>query len=226
MFQDLLHLFYPTSCAACEQVLRKNETTLCISCRHQLPLYNFQYNNAENIKKVFSGRIPLQNAAALFVFEKQGLVQNMIHNLKYRGQQNIGASLGQWLGNELLKNSTYHDITLVIPVPLHYKRIKERGYNQVTKFGKELAKIFDIPYEDTLLKKTKYTYKQAKSGGYERWGNIAGSFGLQHPDRLKNQHILLVDDLLTTGATLEACATELLQVPGVKISIATMAIAL
>ncbi len=226
MLRDLLHLFYPTSCAACDQVLLKNENTLCISCRHQLPRYNFQYHNAEIIKKVFSGRILIQNATALLIFEKQGLVQNIIHNLKYRGQEDIGSVLGQWLGNEIFKSTSYQEITMVIPVPLHRKRFRERGYNQVAKFGKEIAKIFEVPYEEKILIKTKYTYKQAKSGGYERWDNIVGSFGLQNPNKLKNQHILLVDDLLTTGATLEACATELMQVSGVKISIATMAIAL
>ena len=226
MLQDLICLFYPTSCAACDEVLLKNETILCISCRHQLPVYNTKYDNVEIIKKVFSGRVPIENAATLFIFEKQGLVQNMIHNLKYRGQQNIGVCLGQWIGNELLNIEGYKDISIVIPVPLHRRRIRERGYNQVTKFGQELADIFNIPYESKVLKKTKYTHKQAKSGGYERWDNIVDSFGLQNTHRLENQHVLLVDDLLTTGATLEACTLELLQVSGVRVSIATMAIAL
>lgn len=224
MLRDLAYLFFPIHCAACDSPLYKNEKLLCTSCRHELPLGNFHNVNAKKIEKVFYGRVKIENATSLFVFHKDGLVQNLLHNLKYRGQEGIGVELGKWLGQELQQSTKYQDIDVVIPVPLHKKRMRERGYNQVEKFGIEIAKTLNAEYINCVLKKISYNKKQSKHERRNRWGNTVETFGTQKESLLINKHILLVDDIVTTGATIESCINVLKSIPGIKISIATMAI--
>ncbi|GAA4275892.1 ComF family protein [Aquimarina mytili] len=224
MLRDLAYLFYPTYCAACDSPLHKNERLLCTSCRHELPLGNFHNVNAKKIEKVFYGRIKIENAASLLVFEKNGRVQNLIHNLKYRGREEIGEELGKWLGEKLTQMPNYQYVDIIIPVPLHKKRLRERGYNQVEKFGIEISRKLNATYIDSVLKKISYSQKQSKRGKGSRWDNTFETFGIQSESLLINKHILLVDDIVTTGATIEACVQVLESIPGIKISIATMAI--
>ncbi len=224
MLRDLLYLFYPTYCAACNDALHSNERLLCTSCRHELPLGNFHNVNAKKIEKVFYGRVKIENAASLFVFEKNGLVQNLIHNLKYKGREEIGEELGKWLGETLIQDPNYQTIDAVIPVPLHKKRLRERGYNQVEKFGIEIAKKLNAEYIDAVLQKKRYNTKQSKRSRDSRWINTSETFDIKNESLLKEKHILLVDDIVTTGATLEACIHALKSIPNLKISIATMAI--
>ncbi|WP_298319753.1 ComF family protein [uncultured Aquimarina sp.] len=224
MLSDLAYLFYPIFCSACDNPLHKNERILCTSCRHRLPLGNFHKVNAKKIEKVFYGRAKVENATSLLVFEKDSLVQNLIHNLKYRGREEIGKELGIWLGGELNQLSDYQCIDSVIPVPLHPKRLRERGFNQVEKFGREIAKKLDAEYIDIVLKKNSYNEKQSKNSRLTRWINTSETFGIQNESLLINKHILIVDDIVTTGATIEACIQVLKSIPGIKISIATMAI--
>ncbi len=224
MLRDLLYLFFPSYCSACDNTLFKNEQVICTRCRHELPLTHYHHLNVKKIEKVFYGRIPVINATALFSFQKESLVQNLIHNLKYRGQENIGVTLGQWLGSELQQIPNYQEIDIIIPVPIHKKRLAERGYNQVTKFGKEIATKLDAIYIDSVLKKKLHTSKQSKRKRLTRWKNAFETFEIKNGNLLENKHILIVDDIITTGATLEACAQVLLTIPNIKISIATMAI--
>lgn len=158
------------------------------------------------------------------IFQKGGLVQNLIHNLKYRGREEVGEELGKWLGEKLHQSIDFQNIKYVIPVPLHKKRLKERGYNQVKKFGIEISKKINAEYTDTFLKKNSYNNTQSKREKLKRWQNTAETFELQNTSLLENQHILLVDDIITTGSTIEACINVLKTVQGIKISIAAMAI--
>ncbi len=224
MLRDFLYLFYPIYCAACNNALYKNERLLCTSCRHNLPLGNFHNVNAKKIEKVFYGRVKIENAASLLVFQKNSLVQNLMHNLKYKGREEIGKELGKWLGEILMQNPDYQYIDAIIPVPLHRKRLRERGYNQVEKFGIEIAKKLNTEYIDSVLKKNSYNTKQSKRSKESRWINTSETFGIQNESLLENKHILLVDDIVTTGATIEACINVLQNIANIKISIATMAI--
>ena len=184
---------------------------------------NYHNENENDVKKVFYGRIKIENAAALLLFEKKGMVQQLIHNLKYRGHEEIGEFFGKWLGRDLKSSGNYSGITAVVPVPLHKSRLKERGYNQVEKFGKAIAAELGVPYIDNVLVKKKASRTQTLQKRFARWGTIDASFMIEHPENLEQAHVLLVDDLVTTGATLEACATKLLTIPGLKVSIATIA---
>jgi len=176
------------------------------------------------MKKAFYGRFDVQNATALLQFQKKGITQELLHNLKYRGQKNISSFLGEWLGAELSETIEYQSIDLVIPVPLHKQKLKKRGYNQVSGFGKEIAAALAIPFrEDILLKVSKTRSQVFKKRGTRFDGSEI--FTLQKFEDISNKHILLVDDIITTGATLENCAAQLLQADNVSLSIATMAIA-
>lgn len=154
------------------------------------------------------------------------MVQELIHNLKYRGHKEIGIFLGEWLGAELSEITTFQEIDTVVPVPLHKKKLRSRGFNQVEGFGKELAKSLNAEYVNNVLLKVTASKTQTLKKRLSRWGSIEESFIVKNPEVLNNKHILLVDDLITTGATLEACALKLQEIEGIKISIATMAITL
>lgn len=225
MFHDFINLFYPSLCQICEKELLKNERVICVECLHELPLTSYQPNNENPVKKVFYGRVKVEEADALLIFQKKGSVQKLIHQLKYKGQKEIGSFLGEWMGANLKENRNFSKIEAVIPVPLHKKKLKSRGYNQVEDFGKEIGKALKVPYIDNVLLKRSFSTTQTIKARLARWGNMEETFVLANPHLIRNKHVLLVDDLITTGSTLEACATVLKQADGVKISIATMAMA-
>lgn len=225
MLKPVVDLFFPKVCYACLNLLNDNEYTICVNCRHDLPVTNFHFDDDDAVKKVLYGRAEIENGTALFRFEKKGLVQQLIHGLKYKGFEAIGYSLGNWLGGELKTLDAYKTVDVVIPVPLHKKKLKKRGYNQVTKFGQQIAKALDADYIDDVLIKVTNTQSQTIKNRLARWNNTDELFAIKNPKPLENKHILLVDDIITTGATLEACITVLSHIKNIKISVAAIAIA-
>lgn len=225
MLQYLQDLFFPPSCKSCSEYLQSSEKFLCTSCRHHLPLTNYHKHNDDAIKKLFYGRLKLENATSLFHFEKRGGVQQLMHNLKYKDDEKISGLLGEWLGYELAQNPKYKEVQLVIPVPIHPKKRKTRGYNQVDGFARAIATCLDAAYRDDILIKSKNTKTQVFKGRFTRSDEVFEAFSIANAAAGKGKHILLVDDILTTGATLEACAIQLLQIPNIKLSLAVMAIA-
>ena len=224
MVKNLLNLFFPKVCLGCNSALNDNENYICTSCRHQLPLTNFHIENNDAVKNVLFGRVKLENATALLHFSKKGIVQQLMHNLKYRGQEDVGLFLGAWLGAELKDIDVYKSIDIVIPVPLHRSKLRKRGYNQVTKFGQEIAKALNVEFNTKVLQKTMSTKTQVFKDRLLRTSADAATFSISENQSLRGKHILLVDDIITTGATIEACANALLTIEGVKISLAVMAI--
>lgn len=225
MFKPLVNLFFPKVCYACLNILSDNEDTICVNCRHDLPVTNFHFDDDDSVAKALYGRAKIEHGTALFRFEKKGLVQQLIHGLKYKGYETIGYALGDWLGGELNKLDHYRTVDVVIPVPLHKNKLKKRGYNQVTKFGQQIAKALEAHYEEDVLIKVTNTTSQTTKSRFTRWNNTDELFTIKNINSIENKHVLLVDDLITTGATLEACITVLQRAKNVKISIATMAIA-
>ncbi len=225
MVKKLLNLFFPEVCEACNNTLVDNELLICTNCRHQLPVTNFHFDNSETVKKIVYGRVKLENATALLHFSKKGIVQQLLHNLKYRGHEQISGFFGKWLGVELSNIEAFKEIDVVIPVPLYKTKLRKRGYNQVAKFGEEIAKAINAEYDDTVLVKTKATKTQVFKGRLKRWNDDGALFSITENESLKGKHILLVDDIITTGATVEACTSVLLKIDNIKLSLATMAIA-
>ncbi len=225
MFKDLLNLFFPKVCLACSNILMDNEVHVCTNCRHDLPLTNFHFEDPDQVKKVFYGRVKLENAASLLRFQKKGIVQQLIHNLKYKGHQEVGKFLGEWLGEELASIADYKYVDVVIPVPLHKRKLKKRKYNQVSFFAYEIAKSLNAKCIENVLIKTTNVESQVKKNRLARWNSSDEIFSTQNLNLIDNKHVLLVDDLITTGATIEACANQLLKAKNIKISVASMAIA-
>lgn len=228
MIKNLLNLFFPKVCLACNDALIDYEIDICTSCRHELPITNFHFETDNEVAKIFYGRVKIEQATALLRFQKKGIVQQLIHNLKYKGQEQIGPLLGKWLGHELQSSELYKTIDMVIPVPLHKSRLKKRGYNQVAKFAQEIAKCLNAEYNPTILLKSSATRTLVFKKRQARWESSKLSFQVQNEHLLSGKHILLVDDIITTGATIEACANQLFKAnsnKNLKISVATMAIA-
>lgn len=224
MVINLLNLFFPKICLGCQNYLTDNEVQICTSCRHELPLTNFHFDKSNAVHKMLYGRVKLEEATALLHFSKKGIVQQLMHNLKYRGHEVIGTILGEWLGDTLKDSETYTSIDAVIPVPLYKSKQRQRGYNQVQKFGEALAKALDADfYSDVLIKPTA-TKTQVFKDRLKRSANTKSNFIISDKHNLTGKHVLLVDDIITTGATIESCADALSVVDNLKLSIATMAI--
>lgn len=220
---DIINLFFPEICLNCEQQLGSNETIICTSCRHDMPLTNFTGEINNKVEQVFYGRISIKEATSLMYYYKKNKVQKIIHSLKYKGHQEIGAFFGEWLVKEMLQSDRFNNIDMIVPVPLHPKKLKKRGYNQVSIFGKTLATYLNANYcEDILIRKSA-TSTQTKKHRLERWKNVEELFFLTDNSYFEGKNILLIDDVITTGATLEACANELSKTSNINISIATMA---
>lgn len=225
MFKSLLHLFFPPTCAGCKTILIANENVICTSCRHEMPLTQHHLNPENDAYKKFYGRIPVEHVSALVYFHKKGIVQELIHSLKYRGQEAIGTVFGEWYAEELKNIPVLSTVDTIIPVPLHLKKLRERGYNQVTEFGNALAKSLQIPVNTSILFRQVYSKTQSQKNRLGRTEGIDSIFDVSFDEKDHNKHFLLIDDVITTGATLEVCAKALLKIPGTKISIVCMAMA-
>lgn len=223
MFKQLINLFFPKVCVGCKNALVLQEKILCISCLHDLPITNLHLNDSKVISKVFYGVVNLMHATALFYYPKKGVVRQLIHHLKYKNQKEISGYLGEWLGLELQDCDYYNDIDVVIPVPLHKKRMQQRGYNQVEGFAKELAQSLNAEYNESTLFRNKNTSTQTIKNRLTRWKNVQTIFEVNDIHTLKGKHILLVDDVITTGATIKSCAIELHKINDIKLSLAVMA---
>jgi ComF family protein len=222
---DFVSLLFPELCAACRESLVANEHLLCTDCQYNLPYTNFHLQADNIVARQFWGKIKLEAAFAMFYFTKGGKVQNLLHQFKYNGMRKIGNLTGNMAAQQLIKNEIFNTVDYIIPVPLHKKRLKERGYNQSTCFAEGLAVKLNADVEDNNLIRAKSTETQTYKSRFARFENMQEVFIVKNPDRLINKHILLVDDVITTGSTLEACGAQLFKIEGLKLSIATIAYA-
>jgi len=202
-------LIFPRVCIGCKRHLNFYEKILCIGCRLDLPLTHFQKNR--------------ENASALFYFEKEGKVAQMIHQFKYLDQRHLGVYLGHWLGDTLLESSNLKKVDGIIPVPLHPSKKRKRGYNQAAIIAGALSEKLKVPLVKETLIRVKRTQSLAQIGYDERWREVDQAFEFNKPLPKEMKHILLVDDVITTGATLTACANALLKKNPLKLSIVSLA---
>ena len=220
---DLFRLFYPEMCSGCDEQLVQNEQFICTNCRHDLPLTNFTSLSENDITQSFYGRVNVEKGYSLLFFRKEGITQKIIHELKYRGNEQIGTFFGNWLGEILREKGEFTDIDCIIPVPLHPKKLQQRGYKQVPKFGESLGKYLQIRFLENELVRVSATKTQTFKARFDRFSNVDTKFLLKNPKMFNDKHILLIDDVITTGATLEACANEFQKSENCKISMVTMA---
>jgi len=228
MFQDLLALFFPESCYACSGVLARGEKFICTNCNIKLPYTDFHEHGATEqnpLQRRFWGKVPVRFAFSYLYFRSKGRVQRLLHQLKYKGAKELGEHLGKRYGSILQEHQYHENFDLIVPVPLHKYKLRKRGYNQSEYFALGLAAAMDVPVKANVLVRTINTTTQTHKDRYNRWQNVEQVFEVAKPDLIKDKHILIVDDVLTTGATLEACAVALLNAGASEVSIATIAAA-
>lgn len=225
VYDSILQLLFPRTCFACGEQLLQHEHEICTSCLYDLPRTNFHQQFDNPVARLFWGRTRFESACAFFYFHKGGKVQKLIHQLKYKGQKEIGFELGRQFGYELINSPLFADIDVIIPVPLHPEKEALRGYNQSKFIADGISSVLQKPVDDQSLVRTIKNSTQTKKSRYERWENVDKIFTIRKDNMLKNKHILLVDDVVTTGSTLEACANKVLEINGAKISMATLAVA-
>lgn len=223
MFKPLIDLVYPNLCPGCSEPLLQNEGTICLSCETNIPYTNF-YNDPENdVAKLFWGRVKLEFVFGTFYFVKGGLTQNLIHTLKYENNKDVGVFLGQSIGREIKKSG--HQVDVIIPIPLHPKKLQIRGYNQSEYLAEGVRKVLPgIKIDNESLIRIEHSTSQTNKNKYERWENVGKIFDLHDQSKLVGKHVLLIDDVITTGSTIEACAQILSQINDIKISVASAAV--
>lgn len=221
--EDFLHLFFPHVCIGCDTDILHHKDILCAKCLSSLPETGFLSSVGNPVEKIFYGRLNIQSAGSAFYFNKDSTIQHTIIQLKYKGNQEAGSFVGKLLGRQLADSKRFDDIDLIIPLPLNDKKLFRRGYNQAAVIVKGIASIWHKPVIEDAVERILFTETQTHKDRIERWKTMEGVFTVTQAGLLKNKHILLVDDIITTGATLEACGETILQVPGTKLSIATVA---
>jgi ComF family protein len=223
VLKDLLSLLLPRTCPACGNILKDWEECMCLVCLGKLPVTRFHMDLNNQMAEMFWGRVNLLQAIAWFYFRKGSAYQEVLHKLKYNDRPDIGFLLGRQYGFELRQCDEFIKPDLLVPVPLNAKKLRKRGYNQSEAIARGLAIGLNIPLDNNALTRPVNTATQTRKSRYERYLNVSGKFKVNDSERLQNCHILIIDDVITTGATLEACAEHLLEIPGIRVSVAALA---
>ncbi len=223
LLSNLSQLFFPKTCLACKNILTDDEQSICHHCLSELPYTHFLIGTNNLMYQKLSPYINIEGAYSLVYFRKRGNIQEILHQLKYKNHQEIGELFGKIMAERINENKEYPQFDFIIPIPLHPKKYKKRGYNQLTFLCKTLADKLNCSCEENLLIKVKHNKSQTHKNMQERKENVQGIFQLKQPEKFSGKHFLLIDDVMTTGATLESAAKELLKINEAKLSIATLA---
>jgi ComF family protein len=223
--ENFLRLFYPLLCKACGDEVHSTDTHLCWRCIEELPLTHFEPHIENPVKHIFTGRLRLQQACSHLYFSKASIAQAIIHRFKYKGEKKLGVYMGQMMGRAMAMYPHHQHYDAIIPLPLNPKKQLQRGYNQTELLAQGIGEILSVPIITTAVVRTRYTSTQTKKTRIQRWMNVEHVFGIEHPQSVAHKHVLLVDDVITTGATMEAMGAELLKVPGLSLSLASLAYA-
>ncbi|RXK81906.1 ComF family protein [Filimonas effusa] len=218
-----LHLFFPHVCAGCGNDQLQQHDVICAECMAMLPYTGFLQHEGNPVEKVFYGRIPVKAAGSLLYFTRPSIVQHLMQAVKYQGNQEAGRWMGQILGSAMLQSERFNHINAIIPVPLHKRKQQQRGYNQAFLLAKGISNVLQVPVVDGVLVKQASTATQTHKGRTERMNILQNTFSLTTPEVLHQKHLLLVDDIITTGATLEACGQALLNAKPASLNITSVA---
>ena len=222
---DLIDLFFPKLCITCGERLISQENYLCMNCWHDLSVTNFHKNQNNKVAQLFWGRVKIENATSFFGYKKGSRYRELIHYIKYKGLKELGFETGRRFGLILAQTPEFSSIDIVVPVPLHKRKLKKRGFNQSDWIATGIAEALKKPVSTDNLFRRVFTSTQTKKNRFERFRNVEGIFAINNSVQFEEKHILLIDDVVTTGSTLEACAVELLKLRNTKVSIATLAFA-
>jgi Predicted amidophosphoribosyltransferases len=225
ILHDMVNLFYPHHCMLCEKMLIESERHICIDCLCDLPKTNYHANKGNPARALFSGYTQVNEVTAFLYFEKEGKTQTLIHALKYKGDKELAEYLGRIAASELYDYGFYASIETIIPISLHQKKQKKRGYNQSALIAKGISSIYGCEVNSTIVKRVTDTKSQTRKSIFDRHVNVEKIFEVTDIERLYGKHILLIDDVITTGATISSCIDALLSVPDIKISIFSLSIA-
>ena len=225
LWDDFISLLFPRLCYACGNHLLRNEKLICTECYVLIPRTNYHLEDENPVAQLFWGRCLIEKAAAFSFYNKGSRIRNLIHSLKYKGIQEVGFELGRIYGLTLKSSGFTKDIDLIIPVPLHPSKKRRRGFNQCDLISSGLSEVTGLPVDTDSLIRITVSDTQTKRSRYERWTNVEGIFRVSNPGNLRGRHILLVDDVITTGSTIESCTNELLKVEGVRVSVVALAYA-
>ncbi|MBS1620413.1 MAG: ComF family protein [Bacteroidetes bacterium] len=218
---SFLHFLFPHICSGCGSDLLSSESSLCLRCMDALPETNFEIHPGNPVEKKFWGRLPIEKATAQYYFTKESLIQTLVHRVKYKRDKDLGLQLGRLMGSSIKKSDRF-SVDALIPLPLFPAKEKRRGYNQSLLLCEGISEIMQIPVLNDVISRPQLTETQTRKGRIERWVNMEGKFILQKPEAIQNKHILLIDDVITTGATLESCGAELLKAGTIRLSLATL----
>lgn len=221
-FGYLADVFYPRVCIICLNALVRDEEYICISCLNTLPRTNYHISGKHDLEQRFWGIVPIERVCSFFYFQNEG-VRMLIHEIKYRGGKSCAAYIAGCYAAEMMENGFFDDVDLLIPVPLHKRRMKERGYNQSSWIAKGIHEVTSVAIAEDVVERVVYNKTQTKVTKEYRWENVQSIFSLVNKEKIKDKHILLIDDVLTTGATLIECAKELQKEPSVRVSVLTLA---
>jgi ComF family protein len=222
-FESALHLLYPHVCAGCGSDLVLQGDVICVNCISQLPVTNFHRHADNAVERVFWGRLPLVMATSFVYFNKGSIVQQLLHQLKYKGNKEVGLFFGRRIGETLAESGRLGNVDALVPLPLHPKKEKSRGFNQAAIICEGMGTVMKLPVFDRVVGRTIITDTQTKKNRMDRWQNTVGRFQVIDEGAIRDKHLLLVDDVITTGATLEACGGQLLKGGNVRLSIASLA---
>lgn len=221
---DFIRLFFPRNCIVCGTPLVDGEEELCTACLLSLPEVHTANSDENLVERRLRGRVPVQHATALLVFHRKNSTQTILHQIKYSSNQKLAHIMGRQLGLHIARSGQFDDVDIIVPVPLHRRKERQRGYNQSLLLCRGLAQTFERPIADGILVRTRHTESQTHKNRIERLENMKGVFAVTDPKALQGKHILLVDDVITTGATTEACWAALSSVDGLRVSIAALAV--
>ena len=221
LLKDFTHLIYPKLCLTCGNDLSNKEELMCAKCEYDLPKTKFHKETDNPVEQIFWGRTQIEQATAYFFYKKGSRYQKLIHDLKYCGQKQIGQKLGKKMAMELI-DSPFKEVDAIVPVPLHPRKQRKRGYNQSEMIARGISDVFDAPVIKNSLYRKLNNKSQTKKSRFDRWQNVKDVFAVKNENDFTNKHVLLVDDVITTGATLEACINQLLNCKDCRVSLISL----
>ncbi len=221
----LLRLFFPHVCPSCGEAMSEGSSVVCTACRWEMPLTHYCRELDNPVAEKFWGHLPVANASSFIFFTEGSRFRRLIHAFKYRGGWRLALDLGRWYGAQLAEGGLYADVDVVVAIPLHWRRRLRRGYNQSEYLAEGIARSLGKPLDRRSVRRRVNNPSQTHTEAADRWENVSGVFSVRRAEALAGKHILLVDDVLTTGATIISCGEAILAaVPGARLSVATLAV--